>query len=520
VPDRAIPMVCGELAELPTAAAAFAPGQGEVFDRRAPAEPLAYRLAQSDWFGRWSEWAAAEVEAGTRPAVPQPVLEAAFVPPATPGDPGWLEVRCVQPGDDMLPPGGLPLDRLELSAEVAPGTTSNESVAAESGWAPEEPVPLLANFEVPPLSPAERRPLTVTGVWVDSEGRSSARSKPALAEAADPRAPLALVLPNTLAYASRPDALGRSRVRLAWTGAKPPLAYRVYRSDEGTLSQYLRDPEVGGAAVLKRLAEVETAPDRAKVFRDHAGLFGKAAFELLTSSPRPSAGEGTRMTYEDEVSGSLRVLVFYRVVPVSPLGAEAPFAGCSLLVFGVPSTPAPPAPLLSAAADPDDSARVRVRVSVPRGGGDAVRARIRRSRAGGEDPLRMPVVATVDVVDGEAELDDAGSAAWAPALRLAHWATYTWRAEVQGEPEPGSALPGIWSPPSAPASVRVLPSGPPLPLQAGAASIVGSEVELSFSSPEPLDAGEEDAYAIDVYRRLPAGAAGQSGAVGTFGPAA
>jgi hypothetical protein len=512
-PDRALPIVCGVPAELPTAPAASAPGQGELVDRTAPAEQVGYRIAQSDWFGRWSGWAETGMGAGVRPAVAEPVLEAAFLPPAVPGDPGSLEVRCVQPHDDRLPPGGLPLETLSLSAEVEPGVLVPGSAAAVRGPTPGEPVPLLVSFEVPPLAPAERRALRVTGFWTDSGNRVSETGKPVRVEAADPRAPAPLVLPNLLDYASRPDALGRSRVRLAWPGASS-VAYNLYRSDEPTLVQYLKQPGVGGGAILGQLAAAETAPDRAAVFRDHAATFGKVAFELL--SPTPLASSGGAMSHDDEVPGGLDVLVFYRVVPVSPLGAEARFADCSLLVFGVPSAPPPPVPLLTAVPDAADPAKVRLTISVPQGGPGAVKARLRRSRAGGEDPWRMPVVATVDLADGEAELLDSGPAPWAPTLSLAPWSTYTWRAEAQGETEPGSSLAGVWSAASAPASARIVPSAAPQPPAPGAAQAVGSEVELTFSAPEPLDAGSAGAYVIDVYRQVPAAAAVPSGAVGSF----
>jgi len=516
-PDRALPIICGVPAELPTAPAASGPGQGEVVDRTAPAEPVGYRLAQSDWFGRWSGWAETGVGAGIRPPVPVPLLEAAFLPPAVPGDPGSLEVRCVQLRDDRLPPGGLPLESLSLSAEVEPGVLAPGSAAAERGPTPAEPEPLLVTFEVPPLAAAERRTLRVTGVWSDSGDRVSEISEPARAEAADPRAPAPLVLPNKLDYASRPDALGRSRVRLAWPGATPPVAYNLYRSDESTLAQYLHKPEVGGAAILGQLDEAETAPDRAKVFRDHAASFGKVAFELLTATPLASTGGP--MSHDDGVPGSLDVLVFYRVVPVSPLGAEARFADCSLLVFGVPSAPAPPVPLLTAVPDSADPSKVRLTITVPQGGPGAVKARLRRSRVGGEDPWRMPVVAIVDLAEG-VEFLDTGPAPWAPTLNLAPWSTYVWRAEAQAEAEPGSSLAGVWSAPSAPASVRIVPSAPPQPLTPGTAQAVGSEVELTFGAPEPLDAGSAGTYVIDVYRRSPAAAAVPSGAVGSFEAAA
>ncbi|HEX5592279.1 MAG TPA: hypothetical protein VFX35_02890 [Solirubrobacterales bacterium] len=513
-PDRALPIVCGVPAELPTAAAASEPGQGEVVDRTAPAEAVGYRLAQADWFGRWSGWAETGMAPGTRPPVPAPLLEAAFLPPADPGDPGSLEVRCMQPRDDRLPPGGLPLETLSLSAEVAPGTLVSGSAAAERGPTPDQPVPLLVSFEVPALAVAERRTLTVTGVWSDSGGRVSEAGKPARAEAADPRAPDRLKLPDELDYASRPDALGRSRVRLAWPGAAPPTAYNLYRSDEPTLTQYLRDSEAGGAVILDQLKQAKNAPERAEVFRKNKASFDKAAFELLTATPLASTGGS--MSHDDEVPGGLDVLVFYRVVPVGPLGAEAHFGECSLLVFGVPSAPAPPVPLLTAVPDPADPSKVRLTVTVPQGGPKAVKARLRRSRAGGQDPWRMPVVATVDLTGGGVEYLDSGPAPWAQTLRLAPWSTYTWRAEAQGEDEPGSSLAGAWSAPSAPASARIVPSAPPQPPAPGTARTVGSEVEVTFSAPEPLDAGSAGSYVVDVYRRAPAAAAVPSGAVGSF----
>ena len=75
-PDRAIPIVPAVLASA-GATAPTATGQGEVHDRLAPAEATTYRVAQSDWFGRWSRWAAGNVGPGVRPRLPVPLLEAA-----------------------------------------------------------------------------------------------------------------------------------------------------------------------------------------------------------------------------------------------------------------------------------------------------------------------------------------------------------------------------------------------------------------------------------------------------------
>jgi hypothetical protein len=529
-PDRALAIVCGVPAEMPNAPGASAAGQGEVIDRHAPAERLGYRVAQCDWFGRWSEWEVEEFATGKRPEVPIPVLEARFAPPAVEGEPGKLEVRCMQPRDDRLPPGGWPLQRLELSAAVGPGGPFADGADAVRGPTPLPPEPpqepLLVTFAVPALSPAERRKLIVTGHWVDSDGGGS-KAAMAHAEASDGRPPGPLKIVNTLDYGSRPDGLGRSRVRLAWGGVGGDAGYNLYRSDEPTLVRDLI--KAGEGAILDQVRAAPDAPARAKVFHDHESVFGKGAFEMLT--PTPLGPSGGPMHYDDEVSGSLGVLAFYRVVPVSPLGAEAGFTACSLLVFGVPSTPAPAVPLLQAVPDPADPTRVRLTVTVPEGGPRAVTVRLRRSRAGGADPLRMPVIAEKPLAEGP-QFVDAGPAPWAPTLALKPWSTYTWRAEAQGEPEPGGSfagapLAGIWSAPSAPASTRIVPGAPPQPPEPGVAALVGGEVELSFAAPEPLDAGPDDNFVIDVYRQVPEApgepspgpATVKSGPVGSF-PAA
>ena len=516
-PDRAIPIVPGVLAELGPTPAAQAPGQGEVHDRGAGAKPTEYRVAQADWFGRWSPWTFATAPAGIRPAVPVPVLEATFVPPATPGDSGNLEVRCLQPRDPDLAPGSFPLQTLEVRAQVGGGSEIVGSAAARRGPAPTgaDDTPLVVTVPVPPLAPAEKRWLQARGRWKDSDGRWSQASLPTRAQAADPRAPVPLVLPNTLEYAARPDALGRSRVRLSWTAASAPTGYRVYHADETTLRQRLAG--LGGseaAAARDELAAARTAPDRAAVFRNHAGLFDRSCFELLTATPLVSPGGG-ELSYEHGVSGSLAVLVFYRVVPVSELGAEADFLSCTLLPRGVPNSPPPPTPTLTVTADPADPTRVRLTVSVPAGQTAPVAVRLRRSRVSGGDPLGMPVVATETPGAWPAKLVDAGGTPWDVGLPFAAWSTYTWRAEVQGAPEPGSSLPGAWSAPSAPASLRIIPP-PPGAVTPGSASDGPAGVEVRFTSTASLDAGPEGTYVVDVYRRTPTGSSLASGAVGSF----
>jgi hypothetical protein len=539
-PNRAVPIVCGVPAANDVAPGATGPGQGEVHDRRAPAEGARYRVAQADWFGRWSGWSEGKIGPGIRPPAPIPVLDATFVPPPSPGGEGTLEVRCQQPRDVGLAPGTLPLVALRVRAKVDDGPPRTVEVAADRGGVPEgqDSPPLIATIKVPGLGPAEKRALSARGCWLhdeEEEPGEASWSPPAGALASDPRAPLALQLPNTLFYASRPDALGRSRVRLRWQAERPPTEYRVYHSDETTLLRHLavlRDnPAKFGQsradeakATLQELAQQQGGPDRAAVFQRHNRLLDRSCFELVTARPLRRSGDDEWLSHEHELSGSLAVLAFYRVVPVSALGAEAKFTDCTLLPRGVPNTPAPPAPSLSAEIDPADPARVRLEVSVPAGASAPVALRLRRSRKGGEDPLAMPIVADATPGSWEpAELFDAGAGPWGGPVRFVPWSTYTWRAEVQGGQEPGSEVPGAWGKPSAPVSLRIVPPGPPAAPAPGTATPKAIGVSVGFSAPEPLDGGSAGSFAIELYRRLPSGPqmpGAKSGPVGEFDPAA
>ena len=293
------------------------------------------------------------------------------------------------------------------------------------------PAVLAVAIPVPGLGVSERRVLTVTGRWVDSGPRTSDPSPPGAVQAVDPRAPAPLVLPDTLEYAARPDALGRCQVDLMWT-AVAGTAYRVYASDETTLRQRLDTLVAAGTpgaeAMRTALGTASSAPQRAGIFRANAGLFDRTSFELLTPSVLLATTAG-RMSYRHEVSGSLDVLVFYKVLPVavletSPqlqLGGETAFGASTLLVRGVPNSAPPPTPSLTARADPADSRAVRLTVAVPQGQTQPVTLRLRRSRVSGAEAREMPVVATVTSGTWPATVVDRGATPWdsdAAARRL------------------------------------------------------------------------------------------------------
>lgn len=519
-PDRAIPIVPGMLAQVGPMPAAQHPGEGEVHDRWAPPFAAHYRVAQADWFGRWSEWAAGAIGPGLRPPLPVPVIDVAYVDPPSPGMPGRLDVRCQQPRAGDLAAGSRLLQELVVSADVG-GPVATATAPAVAG-APMTPPVLTASVTVPALAPAQRRRLTATAHWVDAGGAASAESMPAVAWAFDPRSPAPLVVPNTLTYASRPDALGRSRMDISWP-ATAGHAYRVYTSDETTLRQRLADLVAAGAAgataATAALAAATTAPDRAAVFRANAGLFDRTCFELVTPSPL-LASSTAPMTYLHEVSGSLGALQFFKVLPVSvlatspvlQLGAETPFASSVLMVRGVPNSPAPPTPTLTASVDPADPLAVRLTVGVPEGRTAPVRLRMRRSRVSGADAQTMPVVMTMTPGAWPATVTDRGAVPWDAAVELAPWTTYTWRVEVQGPSEPGSSVPGLWSEASAPASQKVMP-GPPAPPAAGSAVASAGAITVTFTSPDPLAGGLDGDYTVTVYRRRTDGDMAGSGQV-------
>ena len=103
--------------KLPISAAvlpdATAPGQGEVYDRLGPPSPTRYRIAQADWFGRWSDWSEGLVAAAARPRPPRPVPELFYAQPALPNPmhslplSGTIRIRVGVPQPTQLPPGSL-----------------------------------------------------------------------------------------------------------------------------------------------------------------------------------------------------------------------------------------------------------------------------------------------------------------------------------------------------------------------------------------------------------------------------
>lgn len=94
---------------------------------------------------------------------------------------------------------------------------------------------------------------------------------------------------------------------------------------------------------------------------------------------------------------------------------------------------------------------------------------------GGDGALRPPL-ATL-------EYEDRGPSRYGPTASLRPWRTYIYRAQIQGEAEPGGP-PGVWSDLSLPVSTTVVPDErPPAPIVSATRTASGLEVSWTCELP-------------------------------------
>ncbi len=498
--------------KLPISAAllpdAMAPGLGEVYDRMSPPDPIRYRVAQADWFGRWSEWNEAQSPAAVRPRPPRPVPELFYGQPAIP-DPvhdaplaGTIRVRVAVPQPLQLPPGSHVVTTLEMTLNGG----VPELVAVPGGA-----LELDLSRAGPALARCATGAITLTCRWRDSVGVFSDPSPEMGRDIKDPRPPAPIVISQLLAYGSRPDVTGKSRIQLNWTNSPGQATTRVYQSDETTLLTVLEKAGASTQAIRDAIAAAPDPAARAAIFVANKARFGRTAFELVNPDLF------TAQAFEHKVSGSLRVLVFYRIVPVSAASVEGPIGDSGLVPYGIPNSGPPATPLLIVkpvfdAADPAP-VQAQIIIRVPQGPVQAGEYRLRRSAVESRIVERMPIARTnavpplaagagPEAMQEVATLRDTGGNEFKSPDVLLPWTAYSWVVEVRGGPEPGSSVPGEWSPPSAAVTTAIIPPGPPLPPESGQWD---GASEVSFSHPEALRGGSMGAYAIDLYAQPPGG---------------
>ncbi|WP_162802240.1 hypothetical protein [Ornithinimicrobium murale] len=504
-------------------ATATAATQGRLTDRGVTEDDGVWQIAQADWFGRWSGWTRTPYAEGQRPPPPRPVVMLAAtgptVPEPVPTGPlaGSVRVEVPVPPASALPPGGRLLAQLELTVSLSSGGTI-------TSLHPVAPDAVVVTVPGPLLLPTTSGTATVTARWLDSAGVASETSEPRTATLHDPRAPAPVVLPATLTYTARPDATGWAQTTLSWPAQPGQASFRVFLADESTLRSKLEEVADGtlgpgdagqapsaaqAQALLDDLAAAAGGPERGAAWEAHKRILPRRWFLQLTPEPVPASAT---TTYRHQVSGSLTVLVLYRVVAVSAASVESDFRTAPILPRAVPNALAPAAPAIRVDQETTATGELQasITVTVPAGPTPAARWRLRRASASTEAAL-MQVVAEGAVppappgVTGDQvfEVIDTGAAPGLARTSLSGWVRYAWRVEVAGPDLPGGGPSGEWSPPSAPASALVMPPDPPTGVTGLAAARDAAGVHVQFVHPGPLSPGASTGYVLDVYRRRP-----------------
>ena len=501
------------------------PGTGFVSDRQAAPPGIRYFVSQQDRFGRWSKWAARNAGPGPRPKPPRPEFQAFYTQPsiadaASTG--GEIFVKVAVPKPEALAPGSHLLDHLDLDIEDlsgAPTVTLSEPEANKTAF-PADPNTLFLRITHtgPILQPTEIRQLKLTARWIDTANVPSDDSVPQTLTLHDPRPPAPVVVPDRLQYSARPDVTGLSWVEYRWTPQAGQARFGIYYSDENRLRSHLIAENE--TAVVAALDAAPNLAARTTVYRDNTALFPDHLFERLrdVNVTLNSGEEGFRHA----VSGSLRVLNFYKVAAEAESGAKPVLTDVEMIVYGVPNSDPPPRPVvkLSPLDTPLADHAAKVGIEVLAGTTLGERWRLRRSSVESANIAKMPVVETGTLSLPEAETgiqsgayDDIGPVQIAPGAKLRPWVRYTWVAEIQGAPEPGSVeagmpVPGRWSQPSDPVSLILVPGTAPAPPTIATitgVAVPGGYTGLTLTLEHPNDeltGGELGSYRVRVARRI------------------
>ncbi len=501
---------------------ATTPGEGRFDDRDAPEGKVRYRLAQGDWFGRWSKWAEDEAPGKARAVPLPPAVELYYAPPVIAPGPvptgalsGKITLRVAVPRIPELPAGGHRLKSLAVALTIdagAPTTTVYVLDSLSGSGATLEPHPspdhdvLVIEQDGPLIPRAAKRSVSVVARWIDHGNLISTDSPPAKRQLIDPRPPPLPAVNTELQYSARPDATGFARVEITWTST-PGTRYRVFTSTETTLLKALQN--AGKQNIVNQILAAQPGAPRAEAFRDRKQHFDWDAFESLTETPL-LATSGT-MRFVHRVSGSLDVLAIYRVLSEGESGVLAEMTEADLVPVGVPNLGPPAQPLVSLDRDPVDHEHdgVRLRVKVLAGRAVPIAWRLRRASVPVSDPLRMGVVLTGSVPAGSGTAAGTEFVIEDPSP-LAAWRQYRWSVEVQAGPPPGaptaSPVPaGEWSDASAPVTLAVIPAAVPAPPTSLVATPIAGNVKLVITHPDAsrLIGTALGSYRFELYRVSP-----------------
>jgi hypothetical protein len=501
-------------------------GQGFITDRMGNDKPTRFSIAQQDGFGRWSKRAVADNAPPARPGPPVPVFQAFYTQPVVASSlaglapAGTLMLNVAIPKPASLAPASLPV--VDFILDVSVGATGSQTAIVSS---PNNPaLELIFNLRaslVPQLNPTEQRKLRMVARWRDTNGQLSGFSEPLIVTLTDPRAPTQLDVPNTLVYTARPDVQGRALVEHKWAASAGQSIFAVYYTDENRLRSELEgqaNTSTTARALLDQIEAASNPADRAALFRANAAIFKEHLFERLEGVVKDMGAGNFRFAHY--LSGSLKILNFYRISAESANNARVPVTTLPLITYGIPNAEPPAIPMLSISPRlPTDNLGVftaQATIKLKPGMTAASTFRLRRSTLSAADVTQMPIVSSGGM--GAVETDgfqlgafnDSGALVISPTTQLKPWVQYTWVAEVQGAPEEGSNPPkaGRWSPASNPVTIAFVPPLSPASVQNLTAKGVNTpsgfeSVKLQFTHPENLSGGSFGFYRVQVYRIRP-----------------
>lgn len=508
--------------------------QGFIADRSVGPDAARHHIAQQDRFGRWSGFAQRDAAPGPRPKPPRPVVQGSYRQPAladatTSG--GTFLLRVLLPEVASLAPGSFPLSHVRLSFRhhntdtpaveaMLPNLDAGVATAIvietpPVGEAPHRAVPVTLTGPI--LQPVERRRMVITTVWIDTAGQQSVVSESLRLLMTDPRPPAQIPIPDILLYSSRPDATGLAWVERYWPAPTTnPPNYAVYYTDEIRLLSWLTSE--GRTTEATEIAALTNRAARAGRFRAIQSDFPDFLFERLPGAVDDSAAGSRR--FRHALSGASRILNAYKIAVEAPAsGARPDLSGLDMVFYGIPNSDPPPRPRISVrlvrplAGEPELVAEVTVTQETGVTRGEMVR--IYRTRGGLTDPLQAPLITTLPLPTPDEQTGrqvlifrDVGAAQIAPSARLSAFTRYQWLAEVQGAPESGSTVPGLWSRPSDPIGLVAVPlTAPATPSfdGFGGTAVTGGtqDLTLAFSHSLDLRPTTSGSWRLEIMRAPP-----------------
>jgi len=434
------------------------------------------RIAVSDVFGRYGRPFDVTLVEPPRPLPPVPSLDCTIRPrqgyfaPSDPlGSPGHMVLTIDVPAYPSLAAGALALSTVVLRCSWGVVIPPIPVTPAGGTFSREVALPL-------PTEPYAASEAGAEAQLQDVAGRSAA---PAARNVSvrDPRLPDVPRTAAGLLWTSRPGAAEEVELRLSFP-APDNAIYRVYITDERALG--VREAVSDGAALSR--AAVADLGVRSADASVSAHRTDRSRFRLLAEHGIGASGGLLRYTLA--LPRSLETVQFLRFVPVTEAGLESAFADVPLVAVAVPSDRAPPAPRLEITQASGDAA-VHVAIiaegidhaALARLGGGPIDYRVRRTAG----PVASASYAR-EIQGGhlapkngrfEADFTDVTADTY---VRYTYWAEIRMPAEkrLEGEQEvfpmgvvtpstqpQRSAAKGVYSQPSAAATVVVRPAAAP-----------------------------------------------------------